>query len=145
MSIRKSGKFYSYRFMWRVEWIEKSTHQSNANVARQMEAAHRTSLAKGELGIVEKQPAPTLKRFAEDSFLPYVATTFAKQPKTRAYYEYGVKCLLGFDKLANERLDRITSETIGSYVATRQAAGNQITTINRQLQVLRRMFNRAMT
>jgi hypothetical protein len=73
-----------------------------------------------------------------------VATTFANQPNTKAYYEYGVKCLIGFDKLANERLDRITSETIGAYVATRQAVGNQISTINRQLQVLRRMFNRAM-
>lgn len=104
MAIRKRGKYYSYRFMWKGEWIEKSTHQGNANVARQLEAAHRTSLAKGESGIVEKRPVPTLKRFAEDSFLPYVATTFAQQPKTRAYYEYGVKCLLSFENLANERL-----------------------------------------
>ena len=144
MSIRKRGKRYWFRFMWKGEWIEKSTGQGNANVARQIEAAHRTALAKGEHGIVEKQLAPTLKKFAEDSFLPHVATTFAKQRKTKDYYEYGVKCLVGFDKLANERLDRITSDMIGVYVAARQAAGNQITTINRQLQVLRRMFALAM-
>jgi len=144
MSIKKRGKRYWFRFMWKGDWIEKSTGQGNKNVARQMEAAYRTALAKGEVGIVERQPAPTLKKFAEDSFLPYIATTFTKQPKTKAYYEYGVKCLIGFDKLANERLDRITSETIGAYIAARRAGGNEITTINRQLQVLRRMFNRAM-
>lgn len=143
MSIRKRGKRYWFRFMWKGDWIEKSTGLGNANVARQMEAAYRTALAKGEAGIVERQRAPTLKEFAEDSFLPYIASTCARQPKTKEYYEYGVKCLLGFDKLANERLDSITSETIGAYVAARQAAGNKITTINRQLQVLRRMFNRA--
>ena len=130
--------------MWKGEWIEKSTRQGNANMARQMEAAHRTALAKGELGIVERQKVPTLRKFAEESFLPYIASTFAKKPKTREYYEYGIKCLLGFDKLANERLDSITSETIGAFVQTRLATGNKITTINRQLQVLRRMFNRAM-
>ena len=83
--------------MWKGEWIEKSTYQGNAKVARQMEAAHRTALAKGELGIVERQPAPTLKKFAEDSFLPYIASTFSKKIKTKEYYEYGVKCLLGFE------------------------------------------------
>lgn len=102
------------------EWIEKSTRQGNANTARQMEAAHKTALAKGELGIIERPPAPTLKKSAEDSFLPYVASTFSKQPKTKEYYEYGVKCLLGFEKIAAVRLDAITSETIGAYVASRQ-------------------------
>jgi len=140
MSIRKRGKRYWYRFMWRGEWIEKSTRQGNANIARQMEAAHKTALAKGELGIIERQPAPTLKKFAQDSFLPYVASTFSKQPKTKEYYEYGVKCLVAFEKLAAARLDAITSETIGAYVATRQEMKNEITTINRQLQVLRRML-----
>ena len=113
-------------------------------MARQMEAAYRTALAKGELGIDERQPERTVRKFAEDSFLPFVASTFAKQPKTKEYYEYGVKCLVGFAGLANERLDSITSEKIGAYIAARQALGNQITTINRQLQVLRRMFNLAM-
>jgi site-specific recombinase XerD len=144
MSIRKRGKRYWYRCMWKGQWIEKSTRQGNANTARQMEAAHKTALAKGELGIIERQPAPTLKKFAEDSFLPYIASTFLKQPKTKAYYEYGVKCLLRFQKLAAARLDAITSETIGAYVATRQEMENEISTINRQLQVLRRMFKCAL-
>lgn len=56
-----------------------------------------------------------------------------------------MRCLLAFEKLATARLDTITSETIGAYVATRQATTNEITTINRQLQVLRRMFKCAVT
>lgn len=144
MSIRKRGNRYWYRFMWKGQWIEKSTRQGNAKIARQIEAAHKTALAKGEVGLFEQQPTPTLKDFCEDSFLPYIAVTFAKKPKTREYYEYGAKCLLGFEPLANKQLDHITNETIGKYVASRQALGNKVTTINRQLQVLRRMFNLAM-
>ncbi len=113
--------------MWKGEWVEKSTRQGNKEVARQMEAAYRTGLAKSEFGIVERQPAPTLRRFAEDSFLLFVASTFANQKKTKEYYEYGVKCLLGFDGLADKRLDSITSEGMGAYTAARQAVGNQIT------------------
>ena len=72
MSIRKRGNKYWYRFMWKGAWVEKSTRQGNANIARQIEAAHRTALAKGELGIVERPAVPTLRKFAEESFLPYI-------------------------------------------------------------------------
>src|SRR5262245_37572882 len=100
-----------------------------------MEAAHRTALAKGEVGIVEKKPAPTLNEFAENRFLPFVRSTFAAKIKTQKYYEYGVKSLLRFEKLAGARLDTITTETIAAYVATRKDRGIEISSINRELQV----------
>ena len=56
MSIYKRGKIYWYKFTWRGEAFRETTRQKNANVAREMEAAHRTSLAKGEVGIREKKP-----------------------------------------------------------------------------------------
>jgi integrase len=108
-----------------------------------MEAAHRTALAKGEVGIRERQPVPTLKKFAEDDFLPYVRSTFAAKPKTGAYYGYGVKSLLADEKLAGERLDAITSDKVAGYAAKRQKAGVQVASINRELQVLRRIFHLA--
>ena len=46
---------YWYKFMWHGELVRESTKQGNDDVARQMEAAHRTSLAKGEVGIREKK------------------------------------------------------------------------------------------
>ena len=60
---------YWYKFMWKGSLVRESTKQDNDKVARQMESAHRTSLAKGELGIREKVPAPTLREFLKKDFL----------------------------------------------------------------------------
>jgi hypothetical protein len=73
---RKSDKWW-YKFRWNGELIRESTKQSNKRVAEQMEAAHKTSLAKGEVGIRERKPVPLLRDFAENDFLPYVRSTFA--------------------------------------------------------------------
>jgi hypothetical protein len=43
--------------MWHGKLIRESTHLGNDKVARQMESAHRTALAKGEFGIRDKRPA----------------------------------------------------------------------------------------
>jgi len=53
------------------------------------------------------------------------------------------KFRLAFEKLAAARLDCITTETIAAFVAMRQAAGVQISSVNRELQALRRMFHLA--
>ena len=80
----RSNKWW-YKFRWNGELIRESTKQTNKRIAEQMEAAHKTSLAKGEVGIREKKPVPTLKQFAENDFLPYVDATFAAKPKTKEY------------------------------------------------------------
>ena len=54
----KSKKWW-YKFTWNGELIRESTKQTNKRVAEQMEAAHRTALAKGEVGIRDKKPVPT--------------------------------------------------------------------------------------
>ena len=137
------SKNWWYKFNWNGVPIRESTKQSNKRVAEQMEAAHKTALAKGEVGIRERKVVPTLREFAEKDFLPYVRSTFAAKRKTKEYYEYGVKSLLADDKLAGEKLDAITSEKVAGYVAKRQEAGLQVSSINRELQVLRRMFHLA--
>src|ERR1700724_1321574 len=104
------SKYWWYKFVWNGEPIRESTKQTNKRVAEQMEAAHRTSLAKGEVGIRERKPVPILKDFAEQDFRPYVRSTFAAKIKTKSYYENGVKSLLAYGQLAGERLDAITSE-----------------------------------
>jgi hypothetical protein len=53
-------------------------------IAEQMEAAHKTSLAKGEVGIREKKPAPTIAEFVEADFLPHVQSRFAEKATTLA-------------------------------------------------------------
>jgi integrase len=143
MAVYKRGKIYWYKFNWNGEPIRESTKQSNKRIAEQMEAAHKASLAKGEVGLCDRKPTPTLREFAEGDFLPYVRSTFVAKPKTLKYYEYGVKSLLAFEKIADSRLDTITGEAIGGFVAKRQGAGLEISSINRELQALRRMFRLA--
>jgi len=46
--IYKRGSVYWYKFMWRGKPVRESTKQGNDKVARQMEAAHRTSLARAK-------------------------------------------------------------------------------------------------
>jgi|GEM_PF-4947830 len=49
-----------------------------------------------------------------------MASTFAARSKTQAYYQYGVKSLLAYNKLAEEPLDEITSEKIAGFIAKHQ-------------------------
>jgi hypothetical protein len=77
MSIYKRGGIYWYKFQFNGKLVRESTKQGNDKVARQMEAAHRTSLAKGEVGIREKKAAPTFVEFREERFEPWIRTTTA--------------------------------------------------------------------
>ena len=51
MSIYKRGDVYWYEFSFNGERICESARTGNDKVARQIEAAHRVRLAKGEAGI----------------------------------------------------------------------------------------------
>ena len=55
--------------MWNGELIRESTKQTNKRVAEQMEAAHRTTLAKGEVGIREQKKVPTLEEFGKSDYI----------------------------------------------------------------------------
>jgi integrase len=139
MSVFKRGGVWWYKFTWRGEQVRESTRQQNKRVAEQMEAARKTAFAKGEVGIEDRKPIPTLATFGEE-FLLHVNATFASKDKTRRYYANGVARLLEFEDLSRKSLDSITSDMVSAYVARRQAAGLKVSSINRELQVLRRMF-----
>jgi integrase len=143
MGIYKRGDTYWYRFNWHGERIRESTKQSNGKVARQIEAARRIELAKGEVGIREWSRCPTLKDFAESEFLGYVESRFASKPATLAYYKFGIKRLTEFTTLANRRLNAITTQDITAFVESRRRDGLEVSSINRQLEVLRRMLKLA--
>lgn len=143
--IYKRGKqgIYWYKFSWQGRAIYKTTRQCNPRVARQMEAAHKTALAKGEVGIRERKPAPALAEFLKSDFLPFIHSQFAAKPKTISYYDYGTKGILNWPELANCWLDEITAEQITSFVGHLQSRELAIASINRHLQVLRRAFRLA--
>jgi integrase len=141
--IYKRGRIYWYKFVWQGETVRESTKQGNDKVARQMEAAHRTSLAKGEVGIREKKTVPTLGAFAKSQFVPWAEATFSAKPKTWLWYRNGVCRLLSYGGVADCALDKIAGEHIAGYVARRQSEGLLVSSINRELQVLRRMLRLA--
>lgn len=70
MAIYKRGRIYWYKFMWNDEVIRQSSRQTNQNIARQMEAAHRSALAKGEAGIRRREPIPILSDFIKSRVRP---------------------------------------------------------------------------
>src|ERR1700675_2927328 len=112
------SKYWWYKFVWNGRPIRESTKQTNMRIAEQMEAARRTQLPKGEVGIRDMARIPTLAEFAEGRFRPFVKATFTAKPKTQVYYENGLNNLLTFDRLAGQRIDEITGELIAAYVAT---------------------------
>jgi integrase len=139
--VYKRGKTWWYKFHWNGESVRESTKQTNKRTAEQMEATHKTSLARGEVGLRDRKPAPTLKDFAESDFLPFVRATSAAKPRTVTFYETTVNNLMGFGKLARLRLDAISAENLAEFAAHRREAGMATSTINRDLATVRRMFH----
>ena len=145
MSIYKRGSTYWYKFTFNGEAIRESTRQKNQVVARNMESAHRTSLAKGEVGIRDKKQSPTLAKFCDERFEPWAKSTFEKSsPKTWLdFYRVGIRTIRNYKPLAGLRLDEITSERASEFSAFRQSQGLQVSTVNSSLRVLRRMLRLA--
>lgn len=130
--------------MWQGRSVRESTKQGNDKVARQMEAAHKTSLAKGEVGIRETKAVPTLAEFCADRFEPWVKSSFERTcPSTWKWYRAGMRALLGYKPLAKLHLDEINSEHISQFVAHRQLLGLQVSYVNGSVRVLRRVLRLA--
>ncbi len=142
--IYKRGKTYWYKFMWHGKTVRESTKQSNNKVARQMESAHRTSLAKGEVGIRDPKVIPTLREFCEARIEPWAKSTFEKTTrKSWLWYRTGIRALTKYRALADARLDGITGELASNFAAHRLREGMEISTANNSLRVLRRVLNLA--
>lgn len=140
MSTFKRGKIYWYHFVFDGRHVQASTKQGNPRVARQMEAAHKTALAKGEVGFRERKRI-SLSDFLKDEFLPFVESRFkAAKPRTLRYYEYGAKTLRGSD-FAALNLDDITDQHAGHYAAKK--ANLSPSTVNCGLRTLRRALSLA--
>ena len=141
---RGSCGVYWYKFMWQGQLIRESTKQGNDKVARQMEAAHRTSLAKGEVGIREKKASPTLNDFLAKRFEPWAKARFESNvPETWHWYRTAMRAVLKYKPLASAPLDKITSERIAEFAAHRQSLKMQISSVNNTLRALRRMLRLA--
>jgi integrase len=142
MSIFKRGRVYWYHFVFNGQHVQESTKQGNPRVARQIEAAHRTALAKGEVGIREKKPAPTLSDFCK-RVETFASAQHQNAPKTLLWYKFGLKTIREAE-IASGKLDEITAEHIAGFVASLQSKKWKVASINSALRAMRRVFRLAL-
>ena len=133
-------KYYRVKFQFKGETIHKCTRATDAKSARSIESKIRSELARGNRGILEMKPAPTLKDFLSKDFLPFTRTRCAGKVKTRLYYEYGAERLSTSD-LANLRITEITGKHATQFAARHSTL--KASTINCGLRTLRRALNLA--
>ena len=145
MSIFKRGKTYWFHFIFEGLHIQKSTKQGNPRVARQIEAAYRTALAKGEVGIVDKKPAPVF-RTAMEGFLSWCETEHRTHPATHRRYRTSSTALLRC--FGNTLLDHISTDDVEKFKAARSQEKGIRTkrilrpaTVNREFACLKALFN----
>jgi integrase len=110
-----------------------------------MESAHRTSLAKGEVGIRHKKPVPTLKEFVDGRVDLWAKATFEKNsPHTYVrWFRPGFRAICAYVPLASRRLDEITGEHFADFAAYRQSHKLAVSTVNSNRRVLRRILGLA--
>ena len=141
MAIFKRGRVYWYHFVFNGEHIQASTKQGNPRVARQIEAARKTSLAKGEVGIFERKPAPTLQQFSQ-RFMDTISVRCAPKPATVKFYAKKMDRLLDFDYLARTPIDRIDEALIECFIQERSKQVSPAS-VNRELATLKRSLRLA--
>jgi integrase len=145
MALYRRANTWWFEFWYRGERIRQSTKLSNKKKAREAESAVRTALARGDFGILERKPVPTLKEFIEARFEPWAKAQFEKaSPATWfRYYRTNLRTLKGYGPLTELKLDKITGESVANFAAQRQSEELQPGSINRSLQVLRRVLRLA--
>jgi integrase len=148
MAIYKRGDTYWYEFQFNGERIQQSAQTGNKDAARQIEAAHRVRLAKGEAGIHDRPPVPTLAEFGP-RFESAIVTLCAEKPATVSFYREKLSRLLEDRKLSDARLNAIDEAVIDGYKQrrTRQSSryGRPLSpaSVNRELATLRRLLRLA--
>jgi integrase len=145
MAIFKRGEVYWFNFWWDDHHVQRSTRQANRGVARQIESAFRTALAKGDVGITERKPVPPFSVAMRD-FLKLSEQQHKAHPRTHLRYVISSRALLRYFKDAS--VDRISSAEVERFKTQRAVQKGERTkrtirpaTVNRELACLKAMFN----
>jgi integrase len=76
-------------------------------------------------------------------FKPWVVATFREKPRTTVWYCGGIRRLSEFAPLAKAKLNDLGADGVHAYIAKRQTDGLNVTSVNRELQILRRILHLA--
>jgi integrase len=142
MAIYKRGKIYWFHFVFNGESVQRSTKQGNPRVARQIESAYKTQLAKGEVNLEDRERVPSLAEF-EQRFLDEIRVRRADHPETIQFYECKYAGLLRFSPFARAKLNRIDEKLIAQFTAKMVKDDYERSTINRHLATLKRALRLA--
>src|SRR5215471_9434819 len=123
--IYKRGSIYWSKFQHSGRMIYKSTGQTSATKARQVEARLRSELAMGHYGILERKCIPTLAQFIRERIEPKVKEPKPKESsdlenveqrrqKRFRWLRTALKPL-STHAIGRMPLDKITSEHVGNY------------------------------
>jgi integrase len=159
MAVYKRGGMYWYHFVFDGRHFQKSAKTTNKRKAEQIEAAYKTQLAMGKVGIHEPKRAPKFSEAVKE----FLEVTHAQQnarQRLSSYrrYETSSKALLRF--YADTPLDSINSEDVEKFKLWRskqtkrpparklKKKPNATTskllkpaTVNRELACLKALFN----
>ena len=142
----KSGN-YLYDFWWNGRRVKESTRQKSKALARQMEAARKTDLARGEAGI-RRQRCTEFRGFVEKEFLPWFEATHQTRGQTYRRHAVSSRPLLKF--FSGCLLSEIDSGAVEKYKQRRVCEISSVTgrrlrpaTVNRELAALRAIFGLA--
>jgi integrase len=149
---------YWFRFEYKGQQIRRSTGVKNAEDAKDIAAAYRTKLARGEVGL-EVEEQKTIPSFTEamKEFLEWSEEQYAAHPNTHRRYVTSSKALLRFFK--NTPLNKIDSDLVEKVKTTRarekkapqgKKSGKpskatkrlRPATVNRELALLKHLFTR---
>jgi site-specific recombinase XerD len=134
----KRGKVWHTRLMFDGQLYQKSLHTRIESEAVKLESAFRSSLVRGEFGILDAARAPVLHKF-EERLLPHLKSSVA--PRTYGFYKENLKVLNRFVPLATSRLHKIDASLVEKFVQHRLAEGVSIVTVNHSLRTLRRVLH----
>jgi len=141
MSVYKriDSEYFWFKFTFKGRLYQRPTRVKNRRKAETIEAAFRTKLANGEVGIEDQTPAPKLLDFSQQ-FIDFIETRHANKPETVRFYANRLKRLLEWEPFRESSLDRIDEGLIARYVAQRRKIVG-VVSVNRELATLRRILH----
>jgi integrase len=140
MSVYKRGGVWWYSFSFKGERVQASTRQSRHRIALQMQAAHRTRLALGQLDQPEpeRKTSPTFGEFATGRYLLFSEANKSCFDIERVYINATL-----VPRLGRHRLDQITPLVVEEFKQKRLKEGLKKSSINRELGLLKAMLGLA--
>ena len=131
----KRGSTYHLRLQFGGTLYQKSLHTKNRQEAANLESVFRSSLVRGEFGIIDGSQSPTLAEF-EVRLLPHLKSNVS--PRTYKFYRENLSVLKRFEPLAKARLSKIDQSLIERFVQWRLQEKVVAVTVNHSLRTLRR-------